>query len=232
MRVKGSSPTATAAGARGAAGPARCSAGPAQRRLERPSAPRLTLTGARTPAAPSRAWGLSSPTLSPNCSPHAQGLGRAMSLGSLLGLWENHGVGFVSGDSPAPVPVRPGPAHLGVGSLLQPPLLPLSLQPLELFPDFGWRPPPLHDLRAEQEESAGQAQAGRGCTPRAGTADVLCRRRPGPAIPSPRGPREVKAAGMSVSTRRPAPGPGEAASPAQPLGRALVLPKVVVSGET
>lgn len=122
--------------------------------------PRLTLTGARTPAAPSRAWGLSSPTLSPNCSPHAQGSGRAMSLGSLLGLWENHRVGFVSGDSPAPVPVRPGPAHLGVGSLLQPPLLPLSLQPLELFPDFGWRPPPLHDLRAGKRKAQVRTRQG------------------------------------------------------------------------
>lgn len=46
-----------------------------------------------------------------------------------------------------------GPAHLGVGALLQPPLLPLSLQPLELFPDFGRRSPPLHHLRAQQEDT-------------------------------------------------------------------------------
>ena len=47
----------------------------------------------------------------------------------------------------------PEPAtDLGVGALLQSPLLPLALQPLKLFSDLSWRSPPFHNLWAEVRE--------------------------------------------------------------------------------
>lgn len=111
-------------------------------------------------------------------------------------------------------------AHLGVRSLLQPPLLPLSLQPLKLFPDFGWRSPPFHNLRAESRGHHHRSGPGReGMNTRRGLllltwcVDGAW----GPATPSPWGLRDVKETGMSVYTRRLAPGPGEAGSPGQLL---------------
>lgn len=200
VKEEGSPPTASVAGARGAAGPARCRTGPARRHLEGPPVPRVTLTGARTPAASSRAWGLCSPTLSPNWSPRGKGSGRVMRGGPVLLpgrsprlLGEPQGWVCLP---PAWVLASPAPAHLGVGSLLQPPLLPLPLQPLKLLPDFGGRPPPFHNLRAEARGKHRSGPGREGHTQRASTVDLVRRWCPGARHSfSPGGPEMSKKPG-------------------------------------
>lgn len=105
-------------------------------------------------------------------------------------------------------PASAGPAHLGVGALLQPPLLPLSLQPLELFPDFGWRSPPFHNLRAVRRRRQLRTQRARKHTPRVDIVNCW-RVRVAQVWPFPS--RDSKSGSDTLTSLSPTdPGPGEA----------------------